>query len=236
MRVLSQILNFPKALFSLAAPVLCLSCRRQEPEENKKLCFSCNTLISVIHEKADVSAALIGKELLVVSQDREVFALMYYTKKALSQDLLHQIKYYNKPSLAVYLGSKLQEKYFKEIEVSDILIPVPLHPKRQYERGFNQAQKIAEGISKQSGCIIRNDILKRVIYQTSQTKRSKAERENDLGHTYIINPKALIPNGSERVILVDDVITTGSTIAACISQLNTVGIVKINIATIAISI
>ena len=112
---------------------------------------------------------------------------------------------------------------------------VPLHPKRLHKRGFNQSMKIAEGMQKILDLPIDEKLLSRKIYNESQTKRSKEERKEILNKTFAINPQMLLCCYQE-VILVDDVITTGSTLSACHEQIRKTQIENVSIATLTITV
>lgn len=220
---------------SIPFPEVCFSCRTGEPISNPYLCLSCQIQLNIIENKNDVYAALIGKEYLS-EPEGSVYSLLYYQKESVSQELLHQIKYHHKTKLAKYLGKKLAEVYKGDISEKDILIPVPLHPRKLRERGFNQATKIAEGISLATGARIRTDLLKRILYRSSQTDKSKKEREEVLYDTYRTIEGSERPSSAQRVIIVDDVITTGATIRACINQLKSIEINNYAVSSLAISL
>jgi ComF family protein len=211
-----------------------LCCRKNELFENDdSFCFSCRIHLPLIKSEEDLRTSLKGK---IGLEQREVYSLLYFSKDSKTQEILHQIKYYNKSSLAIDMGKRLANKYKEDIRSDDILIPVPLHPRRLHERGYNQALKIAEGVREISGATIDNQLIKRVLYHKSQTIKSKVEREEVKEKTYQLNRKILSSELTRRMILVDDVITTGSTIHGCIRILHETGLKNISVATVAIAI
>ena len=112
----------------------------------------------------------------------------------------------------------------------DVIVPVPLHQKKQTIRGYNQAEAFAQGISKATSIPVSIDELIRAINNPTQTKRSKTERwENVKGIFKVIDTKVF---QNKHILLVDDVITTGSTLEACANALLHCNDVKISIATI----
>lgn len=234
MNLKSWAIQIADDLISLGFPHLCLCCKKYELfEKDDSFCFSCRTLLPYIKTKEDVRTALKGK---IGLKQKEVYSLLYFTKDSKTQDILHQIKYYNKASLAIDMGRRLAKKYSGDIKPDDILVPVPLHPRRLHERGYNQASKIAEGIMEISGATIQNQMIKRVLYHKSQTIKSKEEREEVQEKTYQLYRKAPSIEQKRRIILVDDVITTGNTLLGCINVLQEIGINNISVATIAIAI
>ena len=108
-------------------------------------------------------------------------------------------------------GVKLQESGF--LDDIDAIVPIPLHPKRQRKRGYNQSQKIAEGISNITKTPIIADAIIRKIHTNTQTRKNKEERaENVQGIFEVINDKAF---ENKNILILDDVITTGATCISC---------------------
>jgi competence protein ComFC len=99
----------------------------------------------------------------------------------------------------------------------DYLIPVPLHPKKQQQRGYNQAEMWAKGLAEALGISMRTDILIRTDYTESQTKKSREERFKNVETVFAVkNPESI---KGKRILLVDDVLTTGATLEACSNTL-----------------
>ena len=99
----------------------------------------------------------------------------------------------------------------------DYLLPIPLHPKKRFKRGFNQSEEIAKGISIQTGIPIDSSVLFRSKNTKTQTKKSKLERWDNVDGIFSIHRPEHLKN--KHICLVDDVITTGATIEACIRAL-----------------
>lgn len=178
---------------------------------------------------------MIGKGNLGYDLD-ETHSLMFYYKEGISQRILHQIKYYGKRQLAVQLGRIIAEKYSENITAETILVPIPLHPKRENQRGYNQAQLIAKGISDVTQSAIRSDLLKRVINNSSQTHKTSRERREIMSATYAINNENVTLDPDQKYILVDDVITTGATVGSCARLLSQLGAQRISACSIAVVI
>lgn len=229
--MLSFLKNIAKDLLSIVYPDLCLCCLEEEKFKTGHFCLACQSEIPYISDQQATTAALIGKVALPKTITG-TFALMYYYKESISQKVLHQIKYKNNPELAIALGKELGLKNVDFLPKTAILIPIPLHPKRKHKRGYNQSYKIAQGIAETTQLEVDNTILRRVINNPSQTKRSLTERQQLMRDTYVVNKSKNI----ETAILVDDVITTGSTLAACYQLLEEMGVSKVYIATVAITV
>lgn len=161
-----------------------------------------------------------------------VASFAFFTKQGLLQSLIHELKYNNKPAIGNLLGSLFGEDLLHShfLEPIDVIVPVPLHPKKKVIRGYNQAEAFAQGISKATSIPISVDELIRVINNPTQTKRSKTQRWENVKGIFEVTSTDVFQN--KHVLLVDDVITTGSTLEACANALLECSDVKISIATI----
>lgn len=143
-----------------------------------------------------------------------VMALFKFTKEGRVQQLLHTLKYKNHPEIGMKLGElyglALKEDYNAEF---DIIIPVPLHISRQRTRGYNQSAEFGKGLSAILEIPCREDVLLKVLRTETQTRKTKLNRWENVNKVFIVsNLKEL---KGKRVLLVDDVITTGATLEAC---------------------
>ena len=115
----------------------------------------------------------------------------------------------------------------------DLIIPVPLHPKRERQRGYNQSTQFAIGLSETLNIPYRENVLKRQLYTPTQTGKNRVERLENVLPAFQLKQKEVI--AGKHVLLVDDVLTTGATLEACALQLLEASNVKISMATIAIA-
>ncbi len=223
-----------KGLKHLYAPDICPGCDQYEPLRASIFCLSCYSNLPRIDHQHDAKSALRGK-LHLNSEIDHVFALYYYTKDGIVQELIHKIKYYSDRHLAIQLGEELGKLIPLEILQSHYLVPVPIHAKRLSLRGYNQSALIAEGIQRTANCPLH--ILTKLIIRTdeseSQTKRSRAARGAYLKEAFEIKK---LPSETKPILLIDDVITTGATVSACMNILQREGYHKINIAALAITL
>lgn len=160
-------------------------------------------------------------------------ALFTFHKGSRFRKLLHSLKYKNKPEIGVLLGKELGAEMLKSKNFGDIdfIIPVPLHPKRKKQRGYNQSEMIGEGISKVTKIPMVVENLVRAVETTTQTKMTKEERWKNVSGKFVINDPEQLAN--KHVLLVDDVVTTGATIEACGEILLEVKGLKLSIAVLA---
>lgn len=143
--------------------------------------------------------------------------------------LLMKMKYFGHPEIGEFLGrctarELLPSGFFEGI---DVLVPVPLAKERQRERGYNQCEWIVKGIAAVTGIAMRTDAVVRTVSNESQTHKNRAERAANVQGIFALqNAEGL---AERHVLLVDDVITTGATLAACATPLKTVDGLKLSL-------
>ena len=146
--------------------------------------------------------------------------------------MMHQLKYKNRKDVGLWFGEKIAKEIglsnrFKEI---DWIVPIPLHPKKEFKRGYNQSLLIAEGIKTCTKWEVKN-ALERIDNTESQTKKTKYDRWLNVGSSFRINPQ--IDPTNKNILLIDDVITTGATLEACVHVLLNAGVKSVSVATVA---
>lgn len=160
-------------------------------------------------------------------------AVAAYRGRGIVRDVIHQFKYNRQIHLrhliARWLGAALDDERLRECRF-DVLVPVPLHPARQRERGFNQAGMLAELLSARTS-IPCKALLQRIRYTTTQTSLDRSERMENLRNAFRLRKNADVRG--LRVLLVDDVLTTGSTLSECSRVLKRAGAASIYAATAA---
>ncbi len=139
------------------------------------------------------------------------YSLFNFNEFTEIKELVHKLKYSNNIRIGEFFGEIIAEKYRKQLEDAkiDFLIPVPLHPIKQAERGYNQSYWISKGISKISGIKIKNNFVKRIKYTETQTHLNLHERKLNVENAFkIINHNKI---KGKIFAVIDDVVTTGST-------------------------
>jgi ComF family protein len=217
---------------SLFLPRLCLSCRVPLVRGEEGLCTECLLAMARtdFHLRRDnpLEQAFWGRCLV-----ERAAAFSVYNRGSRIRRLIHALKYDGRRDIGRMLGelygSMLADSGFmKDI---DLIVPVPLDIMRQRRRGYNQSECIAAGISVASRLPVRNDILFRAGRSGSQTRRGRYERwENVEGLFAVRKPEAI---AGRHILLVDDVITTGSTVEACVNALNGAGDVRVSVVALA---
>ena len=215
-----------KDLISLAFPNNCIGCREVLLKGENFVCLKCTMQIPFCDNYAFTPSDWL------TSKSSGLEALFFYDKKGITQSIIHEIKYKDNIKLAHYLGTVLGVKLKEKNIVFDCVIPVPLHKKRQKQRGYNQAEEIAKGIRESTGMPVLTNTLLRTKHTNTQTNKDKKLREENIFDAFEINSNAIFT--TKNILLVDDVITTGATINECLKVLNKIKSVNVFVVSLGI--
>ena len=237
---ISKFINYMKIkillanLISLLYPKLCVICGEPLIENEKFFCFACflklpRTYYHLIPENQAIER-LAGKVSLVKAS-----SFLYYNKGGVAQKLITEIKYKGNMELGEWIGAYLAKDmnssdFFQEI---DFLVPVPLHKSKEKKRGFNQAEKIAEGIAQVTKIPLETINVFRDKANISQTRKGVFERWKNTRNLFNMKDPELFKE--KHILLIDDVLTTGSTLEALAQSLLISDGVRISILTVAIT-
>lgn len=216
---------------SLFYPHLCIGCENVLPKGVEYLCPKCHYNLPKTHtHRLEVPQFREKFEGLVNVQDVLVFG--HFHKKGLVQKLLHELKYGEMPAIGEMIGKRYAKDLFESGFENryDVIVPVPLHPKRLKERGYNQSESFAKGLSDVlGGSLNTNHLVKRKHIQ-SQTKKTKVERIRSLEGVFgVVNTRFF---SGKNILLVDDLLTTGATLLACLEVLKECGPRSLSVCTI----
>lgn len=217
---------------ALIYPRNCISCNNSLYKHEEYICNHCYITLprSDFHkqENSEIDRVFLGRVPTVKSG-----AYYIFEKSGRVQKLLHSIKYNNNKGLALQLGRWYAQtlKECDEILKADVIVPVPLHPKKQQQRGFNQSEEFAKGLSSELGIPVDATNLFRREFTETQTNKSKYDRWENVRHKFAL--KAPDQLSGKSVILVDDVITTGATIEACYDVMKNVSGIKVSVISLA---
>jgi ComF family protein len=205
-RLINRIKNLSRTLSEkvrdLLFPKFCVDCKK----EGDWLCENCRP-VKAFFQEGQAIANLDG-----------VTNLFTYGENSVSK-LIQMFKYNYLLEIADIFEKIISNTEFKNIWQDFVIIPVPLHARRERERGFNQAEVLAKLFAKKLGLNI-NKNLDRVIYTAQQAKLSQEDRPLNLKDAFIFSDKVL----PEKVLLVDDVYTTGATMQECAKVLKDKGV------------
>ena len=219
---------------NIVFPKLCCICDDSLAKNEELLCFKCRSKLpkTMINDFAqnEFNNRMYGKLNVNFS-----VSYLYFHKSGITQELLHQLKYNRFKELGTLVGRwfahELKENNI--LDGIDQIIPVPLHPKKKRKRGYNQSEYIAKGIAEVAGIATNFKSLQRINYHKSQTLMSKEQRWQIVQHDFKINEQQSVQDNN--ILLVDDILTTGSTMEACGLQLYEGGAKSVSMATIAIA-
>jgi len=220
--------------FNLMYPDLCLVCGENLIKNEHHLCLACLHAIpkTNYHLVADnpIEKRFWGKVPICRGT-----AFFFFQKGSPFQKLLHHLKYKGNKEIGKVLGKYAAADLLESPDFAsvDVIIPVPLHPNKYKKRGYNQSEWIGKGLSEIFGKPQDTTSLLRVQENATQTKKSVFERfENTAG---IFELKDNTTLAGKHVLLVDDVLTTGSTLEACIRALLATEGIKVSIFTVAVA-
>lgn len=221
-------------ILSLFFPELCIICGENLTQGELHICKRCLTEIPRTNYHLQSNNPVEKKFWGKVPIYRGT-SFYFFTKGSPFQKVLHELKYKDNKEvgkvLAKYAAADLLDS--PDFSSVDVIIPVPLHPKKLKIRGYNQSDWIGMGLSEILGCPLNTTALIRKKENTTQTKKSVFERfENTAGIFELINTDEL---RNKHVLIVDDVLTTGSTIEAVVNALQIVPGIKVSIFTLAVA-
>jgi ComF family protein len=232
---MSYIYNLWDDFISLLFPRLCYACGNHLLRNENLICTECYVVIPRtnyhIEDENPVAQLFWGRCLL-----EKAAAFSYYNKGSRIRNLIHNLKYKGIKEIGYELG----RIYGLSLKASgfttdiDIIIPVPLHPSKMRIRGFNQSDTISEGLADVTGLFIDTNALVRTKVSATQTKRSRYERWTNVEGIFRVTDPEIIRG--RHILLVDDVITTGSTIESCANELLKVEGVKVSVVALAFAV
>jgi ComF family protein len=223
---------FFDGLVHLLYPKVCAGCGSDLLGRDQLICLDCFNSLPVTNfwnnAGNPVEKMFWGRLPLVAAA-----AFMYFTKKSVIQNLLHQLKYKGNKEVGMYFG-KLMGTHLKSAErfsEIDAVIPLPLFYQKERKRGYNQAAVICDGIAETIGKPVLRNVIGRKTKTETQTRKSRLERWENIDGKFELTRGDIIAN--RHVLLVDDVITTGATLEACGAELLKGDNVKLSIVSLA---
>ena len=225
-------MQFLKDFFHLFYPKLCANCENNLTENETVICTFCRhdlPLTNFIdYKKNKVHETFYGR----VSIEK-AYSLLFFRKKGITKKLIHELKYKGNEDIGIFFGNWLGEvlKENKQFSDVDFIVPVPLHLKKMKTRGYNQVTKFGQSLSKHLKISFIENILIRTATSKTQTFKARFERFNNLNTKFLLKDASIFTN--KHVLLIDDVITTGATLEACIKELQKTKGIKVSILTIA---
>ena len=227
-------MHFLSPLLDLLYPRLCLACNKEVRPTKGILCVHCQYELPETRQWLQLENAFTevfwGRVPIVSGA-----ALYFFSKMGRVQHLVHQLKYEHKPEIGWQLGLQLGvrlrgQAHFQKI---DGIVPVPLHPKKQQVRGYNQAEELGKGIAQAMDLPIWPAALVRQENSGSQTRKSRQERAHNVQQVFALGQGEGL--AGQHILLVDDVLTTGATLETCASLIANIPGVQVSLATLAMA-
>ena len=205
-------------LFDLIYPKQCAVCSVELSKNDDLICYFCENDLAKTHFENYSEPTPLDQLFWGRIKIERTYAPYYFEKEGAVQKLLHQLKYGHKPKLGIKLGELIvknaQPKLFQGI---DAIFPVPIHYRKEFQRGYNQSRALSKGISLHTGIPIDVRFLIKQKHTKSQTKRNKWLRWENVQET--ITTVNGLNHYYSHIIIVDDVITTGATLESLISAI-----------------
>jgi ComF family protein len=223
--------EYIRSLLNIVYPHCCAACGNVLYHNEDILCLDCYDDLprTQFHLNADNEVARIFWGRIPVIN---ATSFMYFTRESRYRQILHELKYHGNRQIGIEMGKlfglELRETPFSEI---DLIHPVPLHRVKLRQRGYNQSELIALGMSEVMNKPFETNLITRTKRTGTQTKKSRYERWQNVKDTFHIPEPDFFCH--KHVLLIDDVITTGATIEACAEALLNVEGTRISIASLA---
>src|SRR5581483_2345322 len=225
-----------RRVLDLALPPLCAACR--EPVEGKGLCPACWSKLSFITRPYcerlgipfvyDPGPGILSMEAIAdpPSYNRARAAVRF---DEISRALVHALKYGDRLDLAPMMGRWVASAGRELLAESDALVPVPLHWRRLWARRFNQSAMLAARISAETGVPVAAGALKRVKATVQQVGLSRTERASNIQGAFKVPDSGKAAVAGRRLVLIDDVLTSGATVEGCARALNRAGAANVDV-------
>ena len=210
-----------RSVAHLFFPQVCCGCGSDLVHHQQLLCLHCIHQLPYtgfqLHAHNPVEKIFWGR--LNVERAAGIF---YLTKDSMLEKLLYQLKYKGRKETGVYCGSMMaQAIQHTSLAEVDALVPLPLFPAKERQRGYNQATLLCEGMATVMHKPVWKNVIRRVTGTQSQTRKGRIERWQNMQGRFSVPDAAAV--AGKHVLLVDDVITTGATLEACGHELATAG-------------
>lgn len=223
-----------KSIINLFFPKVCYACHNLLNDNEDTICMDCRHDLPITNFHFDNNDS-VAKVLYGRAKIENGTALFRFEKKGNVQRLIHNLKYKDHEHIGFILGNWLggELKTLESYKNIDVVIPVPLHKNKLKKRGYNQVALFGQQVAEALNVDYLDDVLVKVTNTKSQVNKKRLARWTNSDELFTLKNIEAIDN--KHILVVDDIITTGATLEACISVLNQAKNIKISIATMAIA-
>lgn len=222
-------------LLALLFPEICHACDQPLTRGERFICTECNVKLPYtdLHLHGATELNYLQQRFWGKVPVRFAFSYLHFRSKGRVQRVLHKLKYKGAQELGEHLGRRYgsilsEHGYAAHL---DLVVPVPLHSQKLRRRGYNQSEGFAKGLAEALQIPWSNKVLERVVDTDSQTKKSRLDRWQNVEQVFVV--KQVEEVKGKRILLVDDVLTTGATLEACAHTLLQSGCSDVSVTTIA---
>lgn len=229
---MNKIKQLLKNFISIFYPRSCVACGNALLQNESHFCLSCLMHLPEtnyhIMENSPLDYIFMGRVPV-----EKVASMLFYKKGNKVQHILHALKYKGDKEVGRFLGEMygrqlLKSPYYQSV---DCIVPIPLHPKKLRMRGYNQSEWVAMGLARGMNIPYYTDVLFRSEFTETQTKKSRFSRWENVKGVFATADTEKITG--KHVLICDDVLTTGATMEAAITQLKKIEGVRVSVATLA---
>ena len=222
-------ISFWTRLLDLVSPRTCVVCGNRLSVSEEALCSKCNLHLPRTGFQREPSENIMAKVFWGQIPIERAAALFYYESHAETANILYELKYKNHPEIGEVMGRMMARELLPSgfFEGIDALLPVPLARKRERERGYNQSKELAKGMGEITGLPIYDNILRRIVFEGSQTSLSRWERNENVEKVFRLVDGSSI--AGKHLLIIDDVVTTGATVISCVRELVKAGDIKVSV-------
>lgn len=202
--------NYTDGLGHLVFTNVCLHCNKELVAQERYLCWVCWHGLERTYFELQTEATILDKLFWNRVEIKHTCALYNYGKGKVSQSLIRALKYDFKAPLGIFMGEHMAKQLVNHpISKVDAVLPVPIHPKKKFARGYNQSELLARGISKEWGVPLIKSLVHKRKHTNSQTTNDRFGRWDNVQNMFVA---ALKNTNYGHILIVDDVITTGATL------------------------
>ncbi len=218
-----------RRLLDFISPRACVICGCRLGITEEVICATCNMHLPRTYYDKDPYENEMARLFWGQMPVERAFAMIYYEPHSQVSCMVHSLKYLGHPEVGDFMGRMMSAELLGStfFDGIDMIVPVPLSRKRKRKRGYNQSREIARGISSLTGIPVADNIVRRARFVESQTQKHRWQRLENVDGVFRLcdNPSV----DGKHILLVDDVVTTGSTIISCANEISRGGNVRFSV-------